>query len=67
MNAQDVQKWERTKELAKSCGVTLRVHDHGTIELHDEYGVGLGHQSTVAETYAFLCGYEYRKKPNQHT
>ena len=62
MNTYDVAKWERTKEIAQACGVTWKVRD--TIELYDAKGFSLGHQSTVDEAFAFLCGYEYSRTAN---
>lgn len=56
MDAHKVQKWERTKEIAKACGVTWKVRD--MIELYDQHGMNLGYQATVDEAYAFLCGYD---------
>ena len=55
-----VQKWERTKELAIECGVKWQLSDR--IQLFDHKGMGLGHFNTVAEAYAFLCGYEHSIK-----
>jgi len=62
VNTYDVAKWERTKEIAQACGVTWKVRD--TIELYDAKGFSLGHQSTVDEAFAFLCGYEYSRTAN---
>ena len=62
MNAYDVAKWERTKEIAQACGVTWKVRD--TIELYDAKGLSLGHQPTIDEAYAFLCGYEHSRTAN---
>ena len=62
MNAYDVAKWERTKEIAKACGVTWKVRE--TIELYDANGITLGYQPTVDEAFAFLCGYEHSRSAN---
>lgn len=57
MQAHDVQIWERTKELAKVCNVTFEVRDE--IAFFDRHKVCLGGFYTVAEAYAFICGYEH--------
>jgi hypothetical protein len=57
MDAYNVQKWERVKELARECAVSVQVRD--MIELYDWEGRALGHHATVGEAYAFLCGYEH--------
>jgi hypothetical protein len=60
MDAHAVQQWERSKALATSLDVTWRVKD--AIELYDKRGLTLGRFATVAETFAFLCGYEHRTR-----
>jgi len=63
MTACDVQKWERTKEIAIACGVTWKLRD--TIELYDKRGISLGYLWSVDTAYAFLCGYEHAVSKNR--
>ena len=66
MTAQQIQKWERTKEIAESCKVTWRLRD--MVELYDARGFVLGYLTNVDEAHAFLCGYEHSRtgKEQQH-
>jgi hypothetical protein len=57
MQAYELRTWERVKELAAACKVTIELHS--TIAFFDKDKLNLGHFSTVAEAYAFLCGYEH--------
>ncbi len=57
MTAFDVATWERCKELADMFGVKIEVRTN--FELCDKKGSMLGVLGTVAEVYAFLCGYEH--------
>ncbi len=62
MNGYEVQRWERTKEIARACGATWRVYE--CIEFYDNMGFSLGAHGTVAEAFAFICGYEHSIHPN---
>lgn len=61
MDAYDVAKWERCKELAVDLCVTMELH--GSFLLRDKRGIALGTQASVEELYAFLCGYEHSRHP----
>ena len=55
-----IKRWKRTEDTAKACGVIIRVEDG--IGFTDEHGLNLGYFSTVAEAYAFMCGYDHKAK-----
>jgi hypothetical protein len=57
MDIHDVWQWERCKELAKSFHVTIQLKRG--FELSEKNGMMLGVLPSVAEVYAFLCGYEH--------
>ena len=57
MDAYQIQVWDRCKELAEHCAVTLEVKD--SIYITDDRGHALGGFNTVDEVRAFLCGYEH--------
>jgi hypothetical protein len=57
MTAFDIAKWERCKELADMFGVKIEVRNN--FKLTDKKGCMLGVLGTVAEVFAFLCGYEH--------
>ena len=57
MNGYDIQKWNRCLAIAEPCGVEIEVKDG--FFLRDIDGLNLGSFGTVAEVYAFLCGYEH--------
>ena len=57
MNARDVAQWKRCEEIAADYNITIKLQS-GFV-LTDKQGAMLGVIETVAEVYAFLCGYEY--------
>ena len=57
MNATEVAKWERAKQICAACHCTYHVRNR--LELYGKNGLTLGHFDTVAEFYSFLCGYEH--------
>lgn len=57
MTVHDVAQWHRCEELSEDFGVTIRL-GRG-FELTDKRGMMLGVLYTVAEVWAFLCGYEH--------
>ena len=59
MNAYDVKMWERAKEIAELCYVKYELTN--VISLKDSDGLFLGCFETVAEVFAFLCGYEHSR------
>jgi len=59
MDIHEINLWERVKEKAEECQVTLKIRD--SIELYDEAGVALGNHFTTQEAYAFLNGYEHSR------
>jgi glutathionylspermidine synthase len=60
MNAYDIARRERTKQIAEANGVTFTVSDN--IKFYDKNKLCLGIQKTVDEAYAFMCGYDSRSK-----
>jgi len=57
MTEHDVAQWKRCEELATDFGVTIKLKRG--FELSDKRGMMLGVLGTVAEVWAFLCGYEH--------
>jgi hypothetical protein len=57
MTGYQLQKWERTKELAKLCNVTWQLRKD--IAFFTVKGLSLGSFETVDEAFAFMCGYEH--------
>ena len=59
MDAFDVAKWERCKEIAIETGVIITVNE--TFLLTNKFTQStLGKLDTLDEVYAYLCGYEAR-------
>lgn len=60
MDTIELKRWKRVEEIALACGVTISLKD--LIGFTDSAGLNLGYFSTVAEAYAFICGYEHKSK-----
>lgn len=56
MDGYDIQRFERLKEIAKEYDVSVRVHGDKIAFIRDD-GMTLGHSATVAEAFAYICGY----------
>jgi hypothetical protein len=59
MDIHEINLWERLKEKAVECEVTLKIYD--AIDIHDANDHSLGTHPTVEEAYAFLNGYEHSR------
>jgi len=61
MDGYVIQKWNRCNSIAKTCKVKIEVSENG-FRIYDINQLTLGSFRTVAEVYAFLCGYEHSKE-----
>ena len=59
MNVYEIQKWQRCQELARENGLTIELVS--SFRLTDKNGLNLGEVETVAELFAFICGYVWHR------